>query len=110
MIEDANSGSVLIQQAVRRNWPAYAIESKLTSMGKDERAISVSGYIYRGMVKLSRQAYEKQTVYKETSRNHFLGQVVGYKVGDKDAARRSDEFVDCLTYGCIVALGNEDGY
>jgi hypothetical protein len=31
--------------------PARAIESKLTAMGKDERAISVSGYVHREMVK-----------------------------------------------------------
>jgi hypothetical protein len=30
---------------------AEAIESKLTAMGKDERALSVSGYVYRGNVK-----------------------------------------------------------
>ena len=42
-IEDKNSGTILLQQAARRNWMAHSIESKLTAMGKDERAISVSG-------------------------------------------------------------------
>jgi hypothetical protein len=39
-IEDKNSGTILLQQALRRQWRARAIESKLTAMGKDERAIS----------------------------------------------------------------------
>jgi hypothetical protein len=31
--------------------PARAINSKLTAMGKDERAISVSDYVHRELVK-----------------------------------------------------------
>ncbi len=46
-IEDKNSGTILLQQAIRSQWPATAIDSKLTAMGKDERALSVSGYVYR---------------------------------------------------------------
>ncbi|MGC2079573.1 MAG: hypothetical protein WA728_26845 [Xanthobacteraceae bacterium] len=42
-IEDKNSGTILLQQARRRQMPAQAIDSKLTAMGKDERAINVSG-------------------------------------------------------------------
>jgi hypothetical protein len=56
-IEDKNSGTILLQQATRRQWPAHAIESKLTAMGKDERAISVSGYVYRGNVKYTDYAF-----------------------------------------------------
>src|SRR5271169_2853657 len=37
-IEDKGSGTVLIQQARRRGWNAHAIDTALTSMGKDERA------------------------------------------------------------------------
>jgi hypothetical protein len=48
MIEDKNSGTILLQQARHRGMRAEAIESKLTAMGKDERALSVSGYVYRG--------------------------------------------------------------
>jgi hypothetical protein len=41
---------------------AHPIESKLTVMGKDERAISVSGYVYRGSIKYTEHAYNKTTV------------------------------------------------
>ncbi len=108
-IEDKNSGSVLIQQAQRRGWPAEGIESALTALGKDERAISVSGYVYQHLVKISRLAYDKVTTYKETTRNHLLGQVVGFRIGDKDASRE-DDLLDCFTYGIAIALGNEEGY
>jgi len=109
MIEDKNSGSILLQQAARRGMRAFPIESTLTAMGKDERAISVSGYFYQGMVKISRKAYEKTTMYKETTRNHLLGQLVGFRIGDKTASRQ-DDLADCAMYSAIVALGNAEGF
>ena len=43
LIEDKDSGTILLQQARRRGLPVQAIESKLTAMGKGtERAFSVS--------------------------------------------------------------------
>src|SRR5208283_3277399 len=49
--------------------------SKLTAMGKDERAISVSGYVHREFVKYTDRAFEKTVIYKRHSRNHLLDQV-----------------------------------
>lgn len=109
-IEDAQSGSVLLQQALRRRMMVRAIESKLTSMGKDERAISVSGYVYRGMIKFCRHAYEKVLIYKGVSRNHLWGQVLNFRIGDKDAATRADDLLDCFTYGIALSLGDAQGF
>ena len=106
-IEDKVSGTILIQQAQRRNLNAHAIDSKLTAMGKDERAISVSGYVYRRMVKLSRNAYDRIVVYKGQSMNHLLRQVFGYRVGQKDA---DDDLLDTWCYGIALALGNSEGF
>ena len=50
-IEDKNSGTILLQQALRRQMLTHPIDSKLTAMGKDERAISVSGCVHRELVK-----------------------------------------------------------
>jgi hypothetical protein len=50
-------------------------------MGKDERAISVSGYVHRGLVKYTDRAFEKTVIYKRHSRNHLLDQVEGFRVG-----------------------------
>lgn len=110
LIEDKSSGSILLQQAKKhRDWKAEAIDSKLTAFGKDERAIKVSGYVYRGEVKIAREAYDKVTTYKKTTRNHFLTQVTSFRVGDKDAAKRADDLLDCFTYAIAVALGDSSG-
>jgi hypothetical protein len=108
-IEDKASGTILLQQGMRRGWPVQAIDSKLTAVGKDERAISVSGYHYQSLVKICREAYDKVTNYKGTSRNHFLGQVVGFRIGDKDASRE-DDLLDTYCYGLAIALGDRDGF
>ena len=109
-IEDKSAGEILLQQAKRRGIKATPIDSKLTAVGKDERAISVSGYVYRGMVKLSQNALEKVVTYKGVTRNHFTSQVLGFRIADKDAGKRADDLVDCFTYGISIALGNEEGY
>lgn len=109
-IEDKASGTILIQQATRRGLPATAIDSKLTALGKDERAISVSGYVYQGLVKFSQRAYDKVTAFKGQTRNHCLSQILGFRIGDKDAAKRADDLLDGFVYGVAIALGNSEGY
>lgn len=109
-IEDKSSGMILNQQVARRGWPAQPIDSKLTSVGKDERAISISGYIYRNLVKISQPSYERITTFKKISRNHLLGQIFGFRVGDKDAAKREDDLLDCFCYGVAIGLGNSQGF
>jgi hypothetical protein len=79
-------------------------------MGKDERAISVSGYVYRGMVKISARAHSKVKIYKEQSGNHLTMQVESFRIGDKKAAKRADDLLDCFCYGIAVALGNSGGF
>ena len=109
-IEDASSGMILLQQAKRRGWPAYPIESPLTKVGKDERCISVSGYVYRELVKICRPAYEKTTNFKGTSRNHLMSQLTDFRVGDKDASRRADDLLDAAVYSVAIALGDAQGF
>lgn len=108
-IEDKNSGTILLQQALRRRMPAQGIESKLTAMGKDERAISVSGYVHRERVKYSEHAFNKMSVYIGKSRNHLLDQVESFRVGDK-GSDREDDLLDTFCYGIALALGNNEGF
>ena len=108
-IENQNSGTILLQQALRRGWPAYAIDSKLTAVGKDERSISVSGYVHRGEVKYAEEAYNKTTIYKGRSMNHLVNQIEGFRVGDKNN-KREDDLLDTFCYGIAIALGNSDGF
>jgi hypothetical protein len=108
-IEDKNSGTILLQQAWRRQMPAEAIKSKLTAMGKDERAISVSGYVHRELVKYTERAFEKTVTYKRHLRNHLLDQVESFRVGDRENDRE-DDLLDTFCYGIAVALGNSEGF
>jgi hypothetical protein len=109
-IEDKASGTILLQQAARRGWPAIPIDSKLTAAGKDEGAISISGYHYNGLVKLSAPAHDKVLMFKGQTRNHLMTQVLGYRIGDKDAHKRADDLFDAYRYGVSIALGDSNGY
>jgi hypothetical protein len=109
-IEDANVGTILLQNARNKGWPAQACPSKLTSLGKDARAIGVSGKVYQGKVKFTQPAYDKVVNFKEKTQNHLLRQVTTFHVGDKDAATRADDLLDCFCYGVAVALGDPEGF
>jgi hypothetical protein len=106
-IEDANTGTILLQQGRRRGWPTQAIQTDLAALGKDARAVNVSGYVHQGQIKISRHAYDKDLIYKDVSRNHLLGQLTGFRIG-KDT--RFDDLVDCFTYGIAIALGDQAGF
>lgn len=109
-IEDKASGEILLQQARRRGLPATPIESGLTALGKDERAISVSGYHHRGEIKITQAAWDETFPFKGTTRNHLVSQVAGFRVGDKDAAKRADDLLDAYCYAVALSLGDADGY
>jgi hypothetical protein len=109
MIEDKNSGTILLQQALRRGMPATAIDSKLTAMGKDERALNVSGYVFRGLVKYTDHAFNKVSTYKRRTKNHLVDQIESFRMGDKDS-KRDDDLLDAFCYGIAISLGNNEGF
>ena len=112
IIEDKATGTVLIQQAENLraqgvSAPAHAIDSKLTAMGKDERAIAASPYVYRGDVKITEYAFHKTKVHKGISANHLLKQIGSFRVGSKvtDGLDRLDTFC----YGVLMTRGSNAG-
>jgi hypothetical protein len=109
-VEDKASGSTLLQHARRRNWNVHAIDSEFTAIGKDERALAVSSHHHQGLCKVSEHAHNKTTVYKGISRNHLEAQVVGFRLGDRDAAKRADDLFDTYVYGLALALGGNKGF
>ena len=109
MVEDKDSGQILLQSARRKGMPVTAIPSELTAVGKDLRAIKAVDHVYPGHVKLTGPAFDKVTEFKGTSRNHFVAQITGFRIGDKDAAKRADDLLDTFTYGVCLALGDADG-
>lgn len=109
-IEDKASGITLNQHSARMGWPAQPIDGAITAIGKDGRAVNASGAVHRGEVKMSGHAYRKEKEFKGTSRNHLMSQVTGYRIGDKDAAKRADDLYDAFAYSVIIALGGNDGF
>jgi len=109
-IEDAAAGSILLQQGFNKGWNVKAIESGLTAKGKDERAISVSGYFTQEKMKITEFAYDKTVSFKGATRNHLLQQLAQFRIGDKDAHKRSDDLLDAFVYSIAIGVGNGAGY
>lgn len=105
-IEDAASGSVLLQQCKRKGLPARPVDPRLTAMGKDQRALLASPYYHQGKVKISEHAYHKTVTYKELTRNHLISQVTNFRVGDLEAAKRADDLLDTVTCGIVIGVGD----
>lgn len=105
-IEDKAVGTVLIQKAMSQGLDVYAIDSKLTALGKDRRCILISDVVRDGKVKFSSYAYYKTTKFRDITRNHLVKQVVSFSPGDKDADKRQDDLLDAFSYG--VAIGIKD--
>jgi hypothetical protein len=108
LIEDEATGTVLLQQAKNAGWPAHAIDSKLTAMGKEERAIAAAPYVVAGDIKITDYAYNKTVVLKGRSANHFLTQVGGFRLGSKETDGL--DLLDTFTYGVVISRGNSKGF
>jgi len=80
-----------------------------TSVGKEERAISVSGYVFQGKVKYTDYAYNKVSTYKQRTKNHMVDQIESFRMADKDKKREYD-LLDAFCYGIAISLGNRDGF
>jgi len=109
-VEDINSGSILLQQGKNRGWNMEGIPNNFTSKGKDERAISVSGYFHQELCKISDVAYNKTVSFKTATRNHLLSQVAQFRIGDPDAHKRSDDLLDAFVYAIALGVGNKFAY
>jgi hypothetical protein len=110
MIEDKSSGMVLLQHATNKGWNARPLPADMTALGKDERALSVSGYHYGGKVKIVGPAWDKVLSYKGQVKNHLRKQVEDFRLGDPDAAKRADDLLDTYTYLLAVTMGDSRGF
>ena len=110
-IEDKDSGQALLQFAAKHpklSKRVKPIPSELTALGKEGRAVSVSGYIYRGLMKLTQRAYDKTTEYHGRTANHCLKQLTEFRVGQGTPLDEDELFV-CGCYGAAVAFGDGKG-
>ena len=106
-IEDKNSGTILLQQALARQMPVHAIESKLTALGKDPGAFRVRLCI--GKRQIHQPCLQQDRRVQTKSRNHLIEQVESFRIGDKEN-KREDDLLDTFCYGIAIALGNNDGF
>ena len=102
-VEPAGLGELLI---AKFPGDAYPIDSVLVQRGKDLRALGCEPLINGGQVRLTKDAYERVSSLKGQRLNHLTAQLAAFRVGDKAAAKRQDDLLDCVTYGC--ALGFEE--
>lgn len=110
-IEDKYSGSILLQQCANDETLAdktHAIESDLTALGKTERCLNVSGYVHEGQCKITQEAYDKTVEYKGSTKNHLMSQILRFNPSTADQG--ADDLLDCFSYGCALALGNQLGF
>ena len=103
-IEDKASGIVLLQQAKRNNIKVTDIDSKLTAIGKDGRAIKISPHVHSGRVKISKYAYNKVTTANGRSKNYLLSEITTHKIGVP--TKDHDDLLDCFCYGVAIGLGD----
>lgn len=111
VIEDKDSGQVLIMQAAKdakMRSLVRPIPSEFTALGKDGRAVSISGHVYRGLVKFAEPAYRKTSVYKGRKLNHAFDQVTTFRMA-QGTPLDEDELFDCFCYGVGLTLGDVKG-
>jgi hypothetical protein len=107
-VEDKDSGVALLQSAAKKRLPVRAIPSAFTAMGKEGRAVSVSGYVYQGNIKFWHEAYDKVVVYKGRSKNHAYDQITTFRMG-KGTPLDEDEMFDCFCYIAGLCFGDFKG-
>ena len=78
-------------------------------MEQDERALSVSGYVYRGQAKYTAYAFNKVSAHKRRTKNHLADQIESFRIGDKDS-KREDDLLDTFCYGIALSLGDNNGF
>jgi len=106
-VEDKDSGVALIQASQRAGLPIKPITGDITARGKDGRAVSASGYVYRGLTRVVEPAWDKVIAYKGIIKNHMVEQITTFRMGF-GTPTDEDELFDCYTYGVLLAFGDKD--
>jgi phage terminase large subunit-like protein len=110
-IEDKDSGVMLNQAIPRKGIRSYPIDSKITAIGKEGRAIAASPYYHRGEVKISRHAFDKVKQHNQQTKNHLIDQVCGFRMGQKPTEFKGRrDLLDGFTYSVLIGLGDSEGY
>jgi Terminase large subunit, T4likevirus-type, N-terminal len=109
-VEPKGSGIVILQHGSYKGWRTIEIEEKFVQVGKDDRAMSISGYHSTSRVKISALAYDKVMPFKGATRNHLISEIANFRLGDPDAIKRSDDLCDAYVYGVALGCGGTLGF
>jgi len=110
MIEDKQTGTVLLdmerQRAyeTRRRPRAFALDSRLTAIGKDNRALAAMRYLVEGRVRIAEPAFNKTKMHKGRTGNHLLMQLQNFRL-DFDGGASSDDLTDTFSYAVLATCG-----
>jgi hypothetical protein len=100
-IEDTGLGSHLIHRYA--NLGAEAFDPGWVALGKTPRVLASVPFVNRGEIKMTRVAYEKRAVLKNTMANHFRMQLLNFRANDPKMRTRADDLVDVFTAATIKA-------
>jgi len=110
-IEDKDSGVMLNQAIPRTGVQCTPIDSKITAIGKEGRAIVASPYVWQGKVKFGRLAFDKVKTHNQQSKNHLLAQLSNFRMGQERSEYKGQrDLVDAFTYSVLIGLGDSTGY
>ena len=98
-VEDAATGPILIEKFPQLT---EALPHQWTAEGKDVRAYSTQRYFNGGFVCMTEACYNKTVSFKGVRINHLWTQLNGFVLGDKNAAKRADDLLDCATYAASI--------
>ena len=111
---DCCSGSVPGGAMGAPHWSSGRLHSEAAAslfgveLGVVPSLLNVSGYVHSGKVKFVPYCYNKTVEYRERVRNELLGQVCGFRIGEK--MKHEMDLLDCFTYGVALGLGNSEGF
>jgi hypothetical protein len=100
-VEDAATGPILLEK-----FPGVteALPSVWTQEGKDVRAYAVQTFFNSGQIRITAPCYLKTVSFKGVRVNHLWTQLNSFVLGDKAAARRADDLLDCAVYAASIAF------
>jgi hypothetical protein len=105
-IEKPAMGLRLLELASQQGLPARALDSEWVEWGKDGRALAVEPHVTRGRVKFGTSAFDKRMEYRGAVYNHAIAQITGFRVFDRQAAKRADDLADAFMYAVLRCLGD----
>ena len=105
-IEKPGMGLRLLEIAGEQRIAAREINTEWVEWGKDGRALAIEPHVTRGRVKFGTSAFDKRMEYRGAVYNHAIAQITGFRVFDRQAAKRADDLADAFMYAVLRCLGD----